>query len=984
MKLLRVLLITAGAVVALLALIITLAFLPSVQTWGAKRYLAGDPSLGITQLGRVDVGLQRVELTDVKIERPGLSLTLPSLVLEMPLLDARKEKIHVRRLVARGWTLDISSAAPVSETPAKTPGDTGPFRFEGIFEMLALPVDLAVDAIDAAGIVIFPVQPQQPAGRVAITLSGGGLGVDKEGRFELTTDVALPDGAAPVTSVKSSSVLTAQMYSPRTFRRIAVNNAADASGPGVPGGARMAAECIVAREGPRETYHIRVNGFANGAEKKWLELEAGSPTAEQPLTGSWAIDLTSTDLAPFALGLALPSFTAAADGRFEADRDFKRIQLAGRSDVSAEELDVIYPGLSTLGRFRVQGEFDLMHRPSGIRVNRLAFSVSDEKQLLGVQTLQALEIVPETGEVKVPAPEADLVRIALHDVPLAWALPFIPPDVSFSGESLRGELIAKAVQGGVSVRTVGQLAFGDLSVAIKGASLVESLDVSLTGAGGYTPGGWEADVSEFSILQGRNRLLVASVRAGQASGGEHPIKATGRLQLELGTLLKQPAAADFALLRAGSAKIDFNASAGSALQQVSADWSFTDLLSPTGDSLPGLSGSLRADHHADGRIEAHLPLTAELRGRRSDLDIAARVQPDGERWAIDAQVASSELYVEDLQAFSALQQPNADAQAGTKTPTSPGKTPAPDAKAVWDVVSGKVQLALKKVVYADDQPPVEINSAITLSPEVLTLESLTASFPDGTHAKADGTVRFSSGETQPYDLAMNLAAADFDPQPYLQKANPTAPPTVAGKFDLTGKVTAKVASLELIADAANVDAALVCRSGRFNGFAASALSANVGKGQENLSKIASAVSILGGALGKSDAVRIAERTRAASDTLRRLVDFNFDQLNIDIAHRAGQVATEIKNFSVISPDFRILGNGTIENSPTVSFLKRALSLDLQMAVRGTQAEDLRILNLLKREADALGYTALAENFLMRGSLSRMAADSLIQRLVSVN
>lgn len=980
MKLLRVLLIAAGAMVALLALVVILAFNASVQTWAAKKYLTGDPSLGIIQLGRVDAGLQRVELSDVRIERPGLSLTLPSLVLEMPLLDARKEKIHVRQLIARGWTLDVSSATTAAESAAKTPEKSEPFRFEGLFEMLELPVDLTIDSVDAAGTLIFPTQPQQPAGRAAIVLTGGGLGAGKEGRFELNTEVSLPDGIAPVTRLKSSSILTAQMDSSRTFRRLALNNDADASGPGVPNGARMRAESVLSREGSAETYELLVKGIAGATEKKWIELKAVSASVSEPLTGTWNIDLESADLAPFALGLTLPEFMAEASGRFEADRDFKRIQIAGRSDISGERLDVFYPGLSALGRLRTQAEFDLMHRSAGIRINRLSLAVRAQEPVLSIESLQAVEIVPESGEVKVPAPEADLLRISLQGVPLAWARPFAPDNIAFSGEALRGELVAKADQGGVRLRTASPIALNQFSFAIDGSALAEAIDVSVAGAGGYTPAGWESDVSEISIRQADASLLKIAVRAGQAAGGDQPIKATGRLQAEIGPLLKQPAAKDFALLDAGSVKLDFNVSTGSALQQVSASWSIGGLRTRDDSALPTLSGDLRADYHADGRIDAHLPLVVEWRERRSDLDIAAHAKPAGERWEIDAQLSSNELYVEDLQTFSALQ-PAADPVPASSVP---GDAPQPDTKAPWDMISGKVQLALKKVVYANDQPPVELNSTISLSPEVLSIESLSASLPDGTSAKADGVVEFNAGQPEPYNLAMNLTAENFDPEPFLQKANPGSPPTVSGKFDLTGKVTAAVASLDRFADAVNLEAALTCRSGRFNGFAASALAANVGKGQENLSKLASAVSLIGGALGKGDAVRIAERTRAASDTIRRLVDLNFDQLNLDIAHRAGETATEIKNFSLISPDFRLLGSGTVENNAAISFLKRALSLDLQMAVRGTQADDLRILNLLKREADSLGYTALAENFPVRGSLSRMAADTLIQRLVSAN
>jgi hypothetical protein len=992
MKILRPLLIGTGILAVLLVVTLVLALLPSVQTWAARRVIAGDPSLGIAQLGRVSVGLNRIEVTDVVVSRPGLHLTLPSAIIELPLLSAARSDIQLKNLVTKGWTLDLTAPAAASPTSPSVAQEkpAEPFRFEGVFKLLELPVDLSVAATDIAGTVIFPTKPGQPAGRAKLTVTGGQLATGREGVFKITNEVMLPEGLAPVTRLTTQSTVALRMATPRTFTRIVVTNEAHASGPGLPQGARLHSETTLSRESGRESYAVLLKTIAAAGEKKLVELGITNPGEGKPFAGTWKFDVSDTDLTPFTLGHTLPTFTLGAGGDFQADQRFQEIQLSGKTDLSTDKLDSVYLGLSALGRLRVQSDFDLLYRASGIRVNRFAFDLSGASPVLAVKVLQALELVPATGEIKVAAPDADLVQISLKGLPLAWAKPFAPADLAVSGSDVRGELVARADQGGFAVRTVSPVQIDKLTVVQAGKELVRALDLSIALAGSHTPAGWQADVSEIAARSGGATLLTLAVKAGQPSGANQPIKATGRLHADLPSLLAQPAAKEFSVLSRGAADFEFSASVTDALQQLSLKLGVTTLRAKDGKDLPAVSSDLRADVHADGRIELNVPLVFDLAGRKSDLDLSGSLKTSADGLALDAQMLSRELYVEDLQTFAALQ-PASTAPASqpqtkpspTSTPPSTPPAPAPDKKPVWDGITGNVKLALKKVVYAANQPPVEVSTSVKITPEVLTLESLNAVFPDGAAAKVEGVIKFQSGEAEPYDVSTNVSATNFDPQPFLQAANPGKPPTVEGKFDFNGKVTGRAPSLDRLADTANVDAQLVSRGGQFHGFAASAAAANVGKLQEGASKIGSLLSIAGSAFGKSEVARIGEKTRASSDTLKRLVNFNFDQLNIDIAHRAGAATTEIKNFSILSPDMRLLGLGSIDSkSGLKSILQSAMNLDLQMAVRGAQADDLRILELLRREADELGYTALLERFSVKGTPSQPDVTSLIQQIMA--
>ena len=980
MKFLRFLLLGLGVVVLLLAIVSALALLPSIQTWAARRVIASSPELGITHLGRVSAGFQRIEILDLRMQRDGLSLTLPAATIDLPVFSAARDDVQIRSLTAKGWTLDLTAPPSTADRAAMKSSAADASSFEGVFNLLQLPVDLAIESADVEGVVIFPTKTGSPAGRARVALTGGQLGTGREGRFTLKTEADIADGVAPVTRIENTSLLRLRMDTPRTFTRVSVTNETSANGPGLPQGARLHAEAAASREGDRESYEVLLKNMTGSAEKNLVELHASNPAAGQAIAGTWSVALTDADLIPYALGHALPAFTFSGDGAFQAARDFNEVRLHGKTDTLAGGLEMFSPVLAALGSIRARADFDLVHRDSGLRINRLAADVEGEAPIATVQILQAVEVVPATGEIKVADPQTDLFKVSLKGMPLAWAQPFLPEGLAITGDDVTGEFVALARQGGFTVRTTSPLSLDNLAIAQAGEALIDPLVLTVSATGDYRPGGWQADVSKLQAQSRGATLLTLSARAGQA-GAEQPVKATGSFQADLPAWLSQPVAAGFASLESGTAGGEFTASIAPELQQVSSRLTITALRTKEGKALPAITADLRADQHADGRLETHAPLVFDFQGRKSDLEITAGAKPAGGRWDVDAQLVSRELFLEDLQAFAALQPPPQAAPPSTPGRPVPPSTPAN--KPVWDAVTGQVKVALKKVVYAANQPPVEIATSVKIAPDTLTLESISAVFPDGATANAQGVIKFDASNAEPYRVDISAGATNFDPQPFLKAVNPDKPPTVEGKFDFNGKITGQAAALDQVADKATIDAQLVSRGGTFHGFATSALAANIGKLQEGGSKLGSLLSVAGSVLGNSDSARLGEKIRAASDTVKRLGNFNFDQLNIDIAHRAGEASTQIKNFSLISPDMRLLGGGSIDSaSGWRSLLQSAMKLDLQMAVRGAQAEDLRILDLLKREADELGYTAIAERFPVKGTAAQMDGSALIQLITS--
>ena len=113
----------------------------------------------------------------MRVESRGAVLTVPSLEADLPLVSAGLSKrVLVTRLVAKGWTLDLSKASTLAEffahssdpkvarvepefsllpsvIAAETTAATAQV-FQGVFSQLQLPVDLALDGLALDGELI--------------------------------------------------------------------------------------------------------------------------------------------------------------------------------------------------------------------------------------------------------------------------------------------------------------------------------------------------------------------------------------------------------------------------------------------------------------------------------------------------------------------------------------------------------------------------------------------------------------------------------------------------------------------------------------------------------------------------------------------------------------------------------------------------------------------------------------------------------------
>lgn len=968
MKPLRLLLLGLCALGLLLIVVFALAFTPGVQTWAARKFAPASSELTVT-IGRVNAGLNETRLENVRIVQPGLVLTIPSAEVDVGVLNAVGGKVEIKRLVAKGWILDLGS--PVADTPpAKKPGAPESAPFDGIFKPIELPFDLVVDGVDISGDVVLP------DGRAQVAIAGGGIAAGKDGKLTLTGNFLQ---ASSATQLALQGAITARMATPRTFDRFEVAATASGTGPQIPQGAKLDLAMTAARESAGEAYTAALRSGTREIFRTDVKLPPGSA----PLGGSWTLDLTSADAAPLALGKPLPDVIAKGRGTFESDRTFSQIKAAGALDASVDKLASIQPEFAALGRLAMTAVFDIATQGDLVRLNKLDARVAGAQPVVSIIALQSVEFNTATGALTAANPAAQLLRLTLDGVPLAWAKPFLG-DIALTGENVRGSFVASARDGGFAIRPETPITLLKVSVDQAGQPLIRAVDLSLSAQADYTPKGWTAEVTDLSARSAGATLFTLTAKAAQPAGGQQPLTASGTYHVDLPALSAQPAAASSLVLKKGVMRGDFSATVAVA-QQANLTLQLADLVDADSKSLPAVALQARADISAAGRIDAKVPITITLAGRRSDLTLDAVVTPGDKATNIKAQLLSDSLYVPDLMMFSALS-PTSPEPANSETspepplPAKPTQSPAPvPTQPLWAGVTGELKLALKTLAYSNDLQVTDVGGVILITPNALTLENIGAALKTGGKLKAAGGLKFDAKNKRPYALKADVALTDVEPAPILRALSPGESPPVDGKFDVTTQLSGRAVDPAGFTESVLGDIRLSSKGGTFK-----ALGVKTNTAVDAAGKAASIAGLIGAFGGSTSTVKYADRARAAADVAKQLGAIKFDELNVVVA-RDKKHNLAIKDLTLVSPTIRLTGSGQITQVPGTPLMRQPLKINLRLGAKDQLAADLRTLKLINTEADKQGFAALAEDVKLDGSLQAIGTSqlsSLIQRAIS--
>jgi len=972
----------------LLVAVAALGFLPVVQTWAARKALASRPDLH-GSIGSVSAGWSRIRVSDLVVERNGAVLRLPSLEAELPLLpDAYGRKIVVHRLVARGWTLDLTRARPAPWVASDAAGTRVPRSgllasvfaggaaapaialraFQGIFSGLVLPADLALDGVDLQGTILLPDEGGGLTSQAGVGITGGGLGPGGQGVFGFSANVKFSGASAPVGAVSAQGLFRAEMDTPRTFTRFEVKVDATAVGGQLVRSVGLSGDAAATRGPDGESYVLTL---ARGSDQL-ASLTARFPYATRRLAGHWQVDLGDSDLVPFTLGRALPSFKATGEGGFDADAAFSGVHAWGGLKVAADRLGVIVPELDALGAVTLAADFDLAHMDGSIRVDRLSVSLAGAQPVAEVRALQPFEFNGRSGDLKVADPSGDLVGISVRGLPLAWLQRFLP-GVKVTGGDVRGELVLRAGNGGLALRPRSPLTAGGVAMSWGGRPVAKAVDVSVFVLADYAPGGWQIQVAPLALSSSGMRILSVEARAGKLAADSRTLKAAGTWNASLAALLAQPVGAGVMAPVPGTAEGGFSASFG-ATREVQAS------VAVAASGLPKVTADFRAQVSADGRIAFSAPIRLELGERLSDVSASGTCTRAKGGRVFDVQLTSGALAFDDLMLLSAA--------LGMKAPPVPepasagGAIPvARDASPIWGGLSGRLTLALKDVTLASGDLR-DVGGTVQLDPGSLRIAGGRAMVGSGCGVKIDGGLAFDGRAERPYVLGATVGVTHFDSAQLFAALDPIHPPTIDGKFNAESRLAGDGANLGELLDRLQGETRLTSRGGIFR-----ALRADV------TDSIRQTPSRLSGALGtvtslfgiKADAAdaagKIIDKSGHAVVALTdRIAEINYDQINVT-ATRGPDLNIHLTDFSLIAPEERLTGTGEISYAAGVPVVGQPVSLDLQLSAQGQTATLAGAVGLLRDEKDNLGYTRFVQPIHLGGTLAAIDAGQFRDVLV---
>jgi hypothetical protein len=957
MKIRRKWIIVAAVAAALTAGLAGLLASGTFQTWAARRWLVAHPEIGAT-IGRVTAVPGRVQLAQLRIARPGYSIIVPALEVELPLLAALGGELRITRLVAKGLTVDLSQAgtAPVA---AATPAP-----FASVLGRIVLPGDLSLDGVDLGGEFVIPATPGEPPVRTRLAISGGGLGAGRTGRLDFSINATLP-GDAPVNAVAFTGRAAVTMATPREISAVEVTLDARARGPRLPQGATLAATLSAQRANAGEDYSISLESGGRRVAVMRAVQASGGPAAA-PLRGAWSLNLADADVSPFSLGRPLPEFRFTGGGRLEADLAASSLALDGEAELSVNRLEVVDPRLAVLGNLRLEGTFDINRSPAGWAVRRLALDLAGAGPVLSLRSAQPFEFDPAGSLLKVADRDRDLMAVDLRAVPVAWARLFLPEGTVLAGGDLRGGVTVAARDNSFSLRTT-TLAAAGVSLTGEGTRRFGPADLSLRLRGEYSVQGWSLEVDDLTARSGGANGVTLAGSIGRLAGAGQPLQLKGVLNSDLPALLGPLGLAGATGLSAGKATGVFSAILGPK-REVEAHFNLKDLVAlpgVTAENLPTVAVDLRANWERGGRIELRLPLAFERDGRRSDLNLAGFVTPGKNGFGIDGKVTSEVLVLDDAQVLLALVQ----------SPRSSGGPVAAAGVAFWDGWTGRLGLDFRRIPYGAGQELQGVSGTLRAEPNSFRLDDGQAELSRSGDLKLKAELAFDGRAAAPYALKSDLEVTGLESAPWLLALNPGRPPVVDGRFSLKGQLTGAAREPAELLERAQGRWQLVSKGGLSR-----LLRTNIAEQIPESSTFSSLLGRAGSMLGSDRLENAANRAQNVLEVVRTLNEFKFDQLVIDIS-RGPDLNFKLTEFSLLSQELRLTGAGEIQYAAGQPWPRQDFSLRLQLLAQGQAGRLLARAGLLGQRVDPLGFSAFVTPITLEGPLGDPAASDLAATLL---
>lgn len=556
MKALKIVAFVVGGLVVLVAIVFALALTSSVQTWAVRKATADQPGMKL-QVARVSAGFSAADIDDLKVEKDGMVITAKKISARYTASEyLSKKRINADSVTVEDLLVDLRNAkpAPAAATPASgsglpakssgspaQPATTARDKaapFEGLLKEAQLPFDIRVGTLAVKGRALLPNSQT-----VVFELKGGGIDTAQQGKLEWTVDFADATTDAPVKGARSIGTVGLRIAADRRIDLVEVDTTASAMGAKIPNDrVRLNAKAERPASGGTETYHATVSLLRGNAVEPIVKTASQFSAASHEIAGTWELSVRSEQLASLLSGLGLPEVAANGTGKFSVKPDTAAAAASGSLQAQASQLQKISPDLAAIGSVQLKTSFDGAMADNIARLDQLSLEVAgaDGRKFAEIRALQKITFALADKRVTLADPKAELARVTLAAIPLAWAQSFAKPRIIESGD-LSMALAVEAEPDGsrIRVRSAEPLALRNVTVREGDKKLVERLSLSVSPAIDYSATRVVAKLADLNLTVPAGDSVQGNLSADVTNLNTTPATAfTAQIQAKLLTLLK--------------------------------------------------------------------------------------------------------------------------------------------------------------------------------------------------------------------------------------------------------------------------------------------------------------------------------------------------------------------------------------------------------------------------------------------------------------
>ena len=533
--------IIVASLAALALLAVVLAFTPGVQTWAVRRALAGQPGL-VLEVGRVAAGLSSAELHNVRVVQDGTVIVVKEISAAYSATDYLSgKKINVSRVAVKGAEVDTRKS---TAKPAASPAKAAVAPFAGILNAIRLPGEVSVGRIEVDAKVLLPDEQT-----VTLNIEGGGIAPGQIGKISWTVSFTDAGKSAALKSAQAAGDVKLRTTSDLRIDLVEVTADAGATGPGIPAD-RVKLDLKLEQATPTsgESIGARVSLVRGAAVEPLLNVKVDYVAGKPVMSGGWDLAVRSEQLGAVLAGFGLPEVTLAGKGQFTYNLDSGAATTAGEVTGKISNLEKLGAELASIGALQVRTAFEGGSSKESAQLGRLEFEVAaeDGRKFVTVAAQQKLSFNFKDKRLTPERPGAELARVSLISVPLAWAQSVVKPRTISSGD-ISGVFVVEAELDGsrVKARALEPLTLRSATIREGTKLLVDRVTVSLSPRVDYTATRVVADIEKISVSTADGDTLLGAVSADIALGGAAPVTAfSAELKGRLAALVKPYLPAD--------------------------------------------------------------------------------------------------------------------------------------------------------------------------------------------------------------------------------------------------------------------------------------------------------------------------------------------------------------------------------------------------------------------------------------------------------